>query len=187
MTEDITKEKIDLLIKDVAYLKQEASALKNMIEEIPYDESPPGGLSVMGILSLIDRGQNTFYKPVFEQVFTATGPIDTADYKQDFESSFEFKNKDTLNIQDILDDLIKHREEFIKILKNIQLSDWNKTIYIDNSPKNIVYFLESMIHFERSKLKDIADRVMVIGQQRQTIREMENRRQQNQQLNNTDR
>jgi len=174
-------------MKDVAYLKQEVSALKTVIEEVPYDESPPGGLSIMGILSLIDRGQTTFYKPVLEQVFTATGSIDAANFKQDFETSFEYNTEDAPKIQTILDDLIEHREELINIIKKIPLSDWDKIIYINDSQINIAGFLESMIQFERSKLKDIADRVMVIGQQQQTIREMENRRRQNKQLNNMDR
>ncbi len=169
---EITQEQLDTLIEDAAYLEDEAEALKYVIENVPYTESPPEGRSIAEMLLLIDHAQLSYYRPILEQAFKNPRPTRLSDFEH-FRETFEVDEEKTENIQKLLSKLAKHRAGVVNVISNIPLIDWEIAIYDDNKEITLYDFMQQMIRFDRNMLKQIADLVMVFEQERQTRREIE--------------
>lgn len=172
--EEVTQEKFDTLVEDASYLQDEAEALKYVIDEVPYGETPPGGQSIIEMLLLIDHAQLSYYRPVLEKAFNDPRPTHLKDFDY-FEESFVLDPGKAENIQNVLSKIAKHRAGLVNVIKNIPLIDWESKIYKDNKELTLYDFVRQMIRFERSKLKDIADLVLVFGQEKQSHKEIEKR------------
>ena len=172
--EEITREQLERLVEDATYLQDEAEALKYVIDEVPYTETPPDGQSIAEMLLLIDHAQLSYYRPVIEDAARNPRPTHLKDFDH-FESSFELDEEKAADIQTVLSKIAKHRAGLVNVLKNISLFDWGSTVYKDNTEITLYDFSREMIRFERSKLKDIADLVMVFNQEKQTQKELERR------------
>lgn len=168
----ITQEQLDTLIEDASYLQDEAEALKYVIENVPYDETPPDGKSIAEMLLLIDHAQLSYYRPILEKAFKNPRPTRLQDYEH-FRETFEIDEEKIKDIQKLLSKIAKHRAGVVNVIKNIPLIDWEIEIY--NGKKEILLydFMQQMIRFDRSMLKQIADQVMVFQQEKQTRREIE--------------
>lgn len=169
---EITQEQLDTLVEDAAYLEDEAEALKYVIENVPYKESPPDGKSIAEMLLLIDHAQLSYYRPILEQAFKNPRPTRLSDFDH-FRDTFEVDEEKIENIQKLLSKLAKHRAGVVNVIRNIPLIDWEIGIYDDNKEITLYDFMQQMIRFDRSMLKQIADLVMVFEQERQTRREIE--------------
>lgn len=172
--EEITQEKFDKLVEDASYLQDEAEALKYVIDEVPYGETPPGGQSIIEMLLLIDHAQLSYYRPVLEKAFNDPRPTHLKDFDY-FEESFVLDPGKAENIQNVLSKIAKHRAGLVNVIKNIPLIDWESKIYKDNKELTLFDFVRQMIRFERSKLKEIADLVLVFDQEKQAHKEIEKR------------
>lgn len=172
--EEITQEKFDTLVEDASYLQDEAEALKYVIDEVPYGETPPGGQSIIEMLLLIDHAQLSYYRPVLEKAFNDPRPTHLKDFDY-FEESFVLDPGKAENIQNVLSKIAKHRAGLVNVIKNIPLIDWGSKIYKDNKELTLYDFVRQMIRFERSKLKEIADLVLVFDQEKQAHKEIEKR------------
>lgn len=173
--EEVTQEQLDELVEDAAYLQDEAEALKYVIEEVPYTESPPDGESISEMLLLIDHAQLSYFRPVIEEAYENNRPTKLEDFDH-FESTFELDEDKAKDIQRVLNKIVKHRAGLVNLIKKIPLIDWEKTIYSDGRELYLYDFAQGMIRFERSKLKDIADLVMAFKQEEETQREIRKRR-----------
>lgn len=169
---EITQEQLDTLVEDAAYLEDEAEALKYVIENVPYTESPPEGRSIAEMLLLIDHAQLSYYRPILEQAFKNPRPTRLSDFDH-FRETFEVDEEKLENIQKLLSKLAKHRAGVVNVISNIPLIDWEIVIYDDNKEITLYDFMQQMIRFDRSMLKQIADLVMVFEQEKQTRREIE--------------
>jgi hypothetical protein len=169
---EITQEQLDTLVEDAAYLEDEAEALKYVIENVPYTESPPEGRSIAEMLLLIDHAQLSYYRPILEQAFKNPRPTRLSDFDH-FRETFEVDEEKLENIQKLLSKLAKHRAGVVNVISNIPLIDWEILIYDDNKEITLYDFMQQMIRFDRSMLKQIADLVMVFEQEKQTRREIE--------------
>lgn len=169
---EITQEQLDTLIEDAAYLEDEAEALKYVIENVPYTESPPEGRSIAEMLLLIDHAQLSYYRPIIEKAFKNPRPTRLNDFDH-FRDTFEVDEEKLENIQKSLSKLAKHRAGVVNVIKNIPLIDWDITIYDGGKEITLYDFAREMIRFDRSMLKEIADLVMVFEQEKQTRREIE--------------
>lgn len=169
---EITQEQLDSLVEDAAYLEDEAEALKYVIENVPYTESPPEGKSIAEMLLLIDHAQLSYYRPILEQAFKNPRPTRLSDFEH-FRETFEVDEEKIENIQKLLSKLAKHRAGVVNVINNIPLIDWEIVIYDDNKEITLYDFMQQMIRFDRSMLKQIADLVMVFEQEKQTRREIE--------------
>lgn len=172
--EEVTQDKVDQLLNDAAYLQDEAEALKYVIEEVPYDESPPGKQSIVEMLLIIDHAQLSYFRPILEDAVEDPRPTHLENYEH-YEDSFVLDEEKTSNIQKVLSKIVKHRAGLVNVMKSTSLIDWETTIYVDGKEIKLYDFLQKMIRFERSKLKDIADLVMVFNQEKQTRKELERR------------
>lgn len=169
---EITQEQLDELIEDAAYLQDEAEALKYVIESVPYTETPPDGKSIAEMLLLIDHAQLSYYRPILEEAFKNPRPTRLEDYEH-FRDTFEVDEEKLKDIQKLLSKIAKHRAGVVNVIKNIPLIDWEIAIYNDNKELSLYDFIQQMIRFDRSMLKQIADLVMVFEQEKQTRREIE--------------
>lgn len=169
---EITQEQLDELVEDAAYLQDEAEALKYVIESVPYTETPPDGKSIAEMLLLIDHAQLSYYRPILEEAFKNPRPTRLEDYEH-FRDTFEVDEEKLKDIQKLLSKIAKHRAGVVNVIKNIPLIDWEIAIYNENKELSLYDFIQQMIRFDRSILKQIADLVMVFEQERQTRREIE--------------
>lgn len=169
---EITQEQLDELIEDAAYLQDEAEALKYLIESVPYTETPPDGKSIAEMLLLIDHAQLSYYRPILEEAFKNPRPTRLEDYEH-FRDTFEVDEEKLKDIQKLLSKIAKHRAGVVNVIKNIPLIDWEIAIYNENKELSLYDFIQQMIRFDRSILKQIADLVMVFEQEKQTRREIE--------------
>jgi len=169
---EITQEQLDELIEDAAYLQDEAEALKYVIESVPYTETPPDGKSISEMLLLIDHAQLTYYRPILEEAFKNPRPTSLEDYEH-FRDTFEVDEEKLKDVQKLLSKIAKHRAGVVNVIKNIPLIDWEIGIYKGNKEITLYDFMQQMIRFDRSMLKQIADHVMMFEQEKQTRREIE--------------
>lgn len=173
---EISQTQVNQFIEDAAYLQDEADAMQYVIEEVPYDESPEGKRSIGEMLLLIDHAQTSYYRPVFEETISRSRPTHVDNFIH-YEESFEFDG-DIEDIQKILRKISKHRAAVVNIFEKTSLIDWESVIY-DNDQQILLYdFMRRMIRFERGMLKNIANRVRVFSQDKQTRREIEKRKRQ---------
>jgi len=179
--QQISQESVNHLIEDIAYLQDEADALQYVIEEVPYDQSPSDEPSIAEMLKLIDHAQISYYRPIFEDAIDTKRPTYISDFTH-FEENFMF-DEEGIDIHKILKKLSKHRAGVINSLKDISLMQWESIIYKDNTDITIFSFIQEMVRFERDMLKKIVNRVRVFSQERQTQRELEQRRKQQQYFN----
>ena len=171
---EITQEQLNELLDDAEYLLDEAEALKYVIDSVPYDETPPDGLSIYNMLKLIDHAQVHYYRPITERVFSENRLIKLSDFEH-YKDSFEAEtDKDEINIQKTLSKIIKHRAAVINVFKRISLIDWERTLRGEKGEELILFDLATkMIRDERKILKEIADLVLIYQNERQHQREID--------------
>lgn len=173
--QETTQEDLDNLYNDAEYLLDEAEALKYVIDRVPYDESPPNGMSIYNMLRLIDHAQTNYFRPVIENVFAENRLQRLSEFEHYTESFDEDPDEET-DIQKVLSRIIKHRAALINSIKQIPLIDWEKKLKQEQGNEiNLLAFAERMITTERKKLKEIADLVLVYQNEKTHQREIENK------------
>lgn len=172
--QEITQEQLEQSIEDATYLQDEAEALRYVIDNVPYDQAPPEGQSIVEKLILLDHIQVHYFRPVFEQVNSNPRMIKVENFS-DFESSFEIDQEKPFNIQKILNKLAKHRAALIIVLKNISLIDWDRVLYKDDKEITLYQFTREMIRIDHKILKEIADTVMLFQKEAENQREIINK------------
>jgi hypothetical protein len=171
--QEITQEQFNELISDAEYLLDEAEALKYVIDSVPYDESPPDGMSIYNMLKLIDHAQVNYYRPITERVFAENRMIRLSDFEHYKDTFEEVTDKDEMDIQKTLSKIIKHRAAVINVFKRISLIDWERELKGERGEPLILFDLASkMVRDERNILKEIADLVLIYQNERQHQREI---------------
>lgn len=174
---EISQEQLDKLVDDASYLQDEAEAMQYVIDTVPYTETPPEGRSIAEILLLIDHAQLSYYRPILEQAIDNPRPTHLDNFTH-YRESFEKDEDKMKDIQKILKKIAKHRAGLVNVIKNTLLIDWDTVVYRDEKQILLFDLMQEMIRFERGILKDIADQVRVYNQEKQTKREIEQRRSQ---------
>lgn len=175
--QEISQEQLDTLVEDASYLQDEAEAMQYVIDNVPYDKSPPEGRSIAEMLLLIDHAQLSYYRPILEKAIDDPRPTHLDNFTH-FRENFEADEEKMKDIQKILRKIAKHRAGLVNVIKNIPLIDWETIVYKDSQQILLFDFIQEMIRFERGMLKDIADQVRVYNQEKQTRREIEQKRSQ---------
>ena len=177
---EVTQEQLDKLVEDASYLQDEAEALKYVIEEVPYKESPPDDSSIAEKLLLLDHAQLSYYRPILEKGFKNPRPTRLGNFDH-YSDTFEVDEEKLEDIQKLLSKIAKHRAGLVNVIGNIPLIDWDKGIYKEDREITLFDFMQQMVRFDRSMLKDIADQVMVYSQDREAQREIKSRQKDRQQ------
>lgn len=161
---DFTKGQVDTLTEDVKYLQDEAEALKYVIHSIPYKEKPGGKESIIEMIGLIDFAQKEFYRPLIESSIGLKNGNNAI--IEDYRAEYKWDAGKYDNVENLLDKIIKHRAALLSTLVKMSVIDWDKKAYIKNRPKSVFQLVAEMVEFERNQLKQIADRVMTIQNDR---------------------
>lgn len=162
-------------MEDVAYLQDEAEALRYVIESVPYTQSPPDQPSIAEMLLTIDYAQNAYYRPVLEKSKESNRPVRPG-RRDEVMNDFEMDEEKAEDIQAVLRKLAKHRAGLVNLIKRIPLIDWKKTVAREGEELSLADFVREMVRYERDRLKDIADQVMMFNRDRQARRELQQRR-----------
>lgn len=157
---DITRESVDRLINDALYLQDELEALKYVISAVPYTEKPPDQLSILEMIAMIKHGQSEFYRPAAENLVSRTRSV--AKVNEDFKSNFDGNDYTDIDINRLIDKIIKHRVSFVNFLKDVPVNQWEDTDLIRGQSKSLFRLITEMIQFERGQLKSVAERVLTI-------------------------
>jgi len=169
---NITQKQIDNLVDDAGYLLDEAEALKYVIDSVPFEETPPDGMSIVNMLRLINHAQIDYYRPIIEQIFSENRIVRLSDYEV-FSDTFEEKSEDEADVQKVLSRIIKHRAALLTTLNKIPLIDWERKLKNENGREITLYeFAQTMINKERALLKKIADLVLIYQNERAHQREI---------------
>jgi len=156
---EVSQEELENLISDITYLQDEADALTYVIDSVPYDEKPPSGRSIVETLLFIDHAQQEYYRPVIEDAYKSTRPINLNSYISP-EESFEVDEDLAKDVQKVLYKISKHRAGLINLVKNIPLIDWERMISKGSKDLTLFEFANEMVRKERATLKDIADLIL---------------------------
>ena len=174
----ITTEKINNLIEDARYLQDEIEALQYVIEEIPYKKENPSDPSIAELLFKIDHAQKYYYKPMLQKVAKTKSHVVDMRRLDNYEESFDFNVDELDDIQPKLKKIIKHRASLVNAMQNIHTIDWEKQINTQGSSRSLFDIIENMVRYERGILKKIADQVMLISKERQSKRDMDQKKNQ---------
>lgn len=177
---DISQEEVRQLTDDIAYLQDEAEALRYVIDSVPVHDSPPGGSSIAEMLMIIDHAQCSYYRPIVEEARGRRRPL-SLDEVDHYRDTFEGSSGEE-EIGKMLGRLAKHRAGLVSILKDIPLIDWEGTLRRGEEKLTLFELMQEMVRFERGRLKEVADQVMVFNQDRQSRRQIEQRRERNRKL-----
>lgn len=173
----ITRENVERLIEDAAYLQDESEALGYVIDSVAYDEKPPEGLSILEKLMLIDSLQQSYFRPGFDQMLSGSRPVKIQNIDQ-FISDFDVKDTEDREIQKILSRLSKHRAAVLNIFSKYSLNDWEKSVSVKGEDITSAFGLaDLMIKKERALLKEIADMILALEHEKSFQREINVRQQ----------
>lgn len=176
---EVKQKRVDQLISDAAYLQKEAEALKYVIDEVPYDATPPEEFSIAEILMLMDHAQCSYYSPVIDEIINTKRAVRLHSFKN-YKDTFSVENNER-NIQKTLHLLTNHRSSLLNKLKDIPINKWGKISYKDNKEISLADIVEQMNHDDQVHLKKITNLVQSYHQEKNTQREIKQRqkRQQN--------
>jgi hypothetical protein len=175
MSDKISQKQLDDLIRDAAYLKDEAEALQYVIDEVPYAENPPGRQSIAEMLLLIDHAQLSYFRPILNDAIENPHPTHIENFNH-FEETFTTEPKKINDIENLLNKLAKHRAGIINDIRNVAIIDWSTIIYGGDQEMLLFDFIYKMIHFDRKQLKKISELVRAFSDQKQSNREIEQKR-----------
>ena len=169
---------LEELVIDLAYLRDEARALQTVIKDIPVNDQPPGQLSIIQIFFLLDRIQDQVISVL--KAIQAEQWEDLSSFKpyQQFEQGMLSKNEEGASeseegIHDVLADLISNRKLLVNQLQSITIAQLQHNVAIEGGEnKSMAALLRELVIFERKKLKEVADRVLVYSQEQFHQREL---------------
>lgn len=152
-------EPVDILLKDLAYLQDEAIGLQSVISAIPYDESPPGSSSVLEKIIEHQTIQKEYYAPLLERILFSADSTEEVSPDR-FMDSRTFEKADGSGIKVLLQEMANQRSLLVNQLSQIDIKDWDRTCYIDDHRINIHELVSELVKKDRSLLKEIAEMVM---------------------------
>ncbi|MEX0772053.1 MAG: hypothetical protein WD038_02740 [Balneolales bacterium] len=152
---------LEKLFDDAAYLQDELTALKLVISAVPHSEKPLGQESIKEMIILIDHAQTTYYSPVISRIFSEAKPV--LNDIDNFNTTFSpLSEENDLKPDEIINMTIKNRTALLDKLKQMPEEDLQRTALLKGNETSIAELLNEMIGFERNKLKEIAERVLII-------------------------
>lgn len=176
---EVTQEQFEHLLDDVTYLQDEAEALKYVIDQVPYSETPPDQMSILDMLRYLDFLQVHYFRPVIEEVFTENRVITLKPISAEsehFRPAKDSEDENATNIFTVIHKIVKHRAALINVVRKIPLIDWERSLKdSDGARKTLYEFASEMVRSERKILKEIADLVLIHQNEKLGKREINQR------------
>ena len=169
--QEVSQEQYEQLLDDAKYLQDEAEALMYIIDQVPYNDAPTDGMSIIQMLALIDHAQKNYYRPLIEKSFSSPRSLQLNNFDS-YDETFEFPD-DEKDVQKILRKISKHRAAILNLFDKIPLIDWEREIKSGHQSLSLFDFANKMIRDERKILKEIADLVLIYQNNKQANREVD--------------
>lgn len=146
------------IIEDVSYLVDELEALKSVIQVAPYQERPPGAVSILDMLARIREQQEQYYKPLIEAALTGESTENIQPVSENY-------TEDNQDINEVLNSVIEKRKTYAGMLDKLTEQQWQKPADTFDTVASVV---QNQIEFDRSILKEIAESVLTLDKSRST-------------------
>ena len=174
---------IDELVGDIAYLGAEVDALTNVIQHLPYDESPGEGFTIHQLLQLIDFAQRTYSIPLSKHAGRKKGNKTTslrAAHPSVIHETFLdqiSESKEPTVISKTLENLAHNRSTLVRTCEAQPHWAWDRPILLTGG-QTLSFFelMKEMVRWERSLLKRAGDLIRVHEIEVQGQRELRQRR-----------
>jgi hypothetical protein len=170
-------DEIKRTLERVSYLASETRMLRRVIDYIPYDEKPPQQPSILEVLDQLRDVQRYYFKPFIQKLTEESSPIAYQDINDWYEQLKEKSGEPEDDVQKILQDITRFRKQLNEHLSDLDAEEWEVNIKQGDQEKQVVEVLDEVVEFERSLLSKISDRVRVFSQQLSTQRDIESRKQ----------
>lgn len=177
----LNKEDVDNLILDVEYLVYELEALKSVISDVEYNDAPPGSyqLSILDKLRSLGYVQKNYYEELIRKVVyedSSKITLKREEVLKNFADQLEHEEKDNQDIDKVLSEIIEQRKGLIDRLIGFEHYIWeqqfNRVDSDADGESNIYLLIKELVSFERSELKEIAERVQIMSLDREQQRQM---------------
>ncbi|MEX2602344.1 MAG: hypothetical protein WD355_11880 [Balneolaceae bacterium] len=164
-------EPVDTLLRDLAYLQDEAEALQNVISAVPYDEAPPGGRSILEKIYAHHILQSKYYRPTMEKILFSADRVEEVSADQ-FMNSRDIGLDDMTDVNDLLENVEKQRSLLVTQLSNLDIKDWDRDGYVDNQTTTLYDLAAELTARDRALMKEIAEMVMAYQNEQYSRREL---------------
>ncbi|MEX2584786.1 MAG: hypothetical protein WD315_00240 [Balneolaceae bacterium] len=165
-------ERVEELVLFASWLKEEAQALKGVIETVPYKDQIPERKSIEEELNMLLFLQRTYYRPIFEefrssdfskeiQVPSAEMVLETAE-----------REEGSQPIQNILDQLTEQRTQILHLISQIREDDWGCTVKTGSEDRSLQEIAEEMVERDLETYQRLADLVKTFQQEAEAKREL---------------
>lgn len=156
---DFSKDDIAAVIRQAGILQDELEALKYSMRDVPFEERMEGTeMSIIEMVSLIDHGQENYYKPLVENLRKKERSLVTR--VDPFTKTFTYEKDPEKTVEEILNRVIKHRAAFISYLDKLPIIDWDRSTYLSGKRMTIYDLVNEMADWEKEQLRIIAGAVM---------------------------
>lgn len=199
MSETVSQQQIADLAEDASLLREEALALQNLIDTVPYDQSTPNESSILDKLKRLDQLQVTYFLPVFDpeaEEGSTKCPLESLDVAQEHldaagnapreESASEESATDespsrispseesgrSREVQAVLKSLSEHRTTLIDHIRELPAAAWERPVIRSGEELTLYQFALEMVQHDQQVLKEVASLVMVFQQDSWSRREI---------------
>lgn len=178
---EIAGEQVEKLLEDIAYLRDEAEALRAVIDSVPSNRRPSGKPSIADKLALIDHVQRSYYGSSLQKAVKKESSPEVRE-REEVDASFSQQEEQTDDVRNILESLVNYRVELVEMLQDLSLHEWSKVLRRGEQEVSLHRFMREMVRFERDALREISERVMMYNREKQTRRELRQRRERQEHL-----
>jgi hypothetical protein len=156
---DFSKDDISAVIRQAGVLQDEIEALKYSVNSVPFEEKlTSNDVSLIEMVALIDHAQETYYKPLVENLRKKERSLVTR--QEHFTSTFVYEPDPEKTVEEVLNRVIKHRAAFLSYLEKLPVIDWDRSTYMNGKRMTIFDLLIEMTQWEKEHLRKIAEIVM---------------------------
>lgn len=167
------EERVEELIQFASWLKEEAQALKRVIEEVPYQDQMPDRKSIEEELIQILQLQESYYRPIFDSIRSP----DTSNRipVRSLEKVLKDSEEASKPIEVILDQLAEQRTHILDTIDGLSADDWDKSVDTGSFECSLLEIAEEMVERDLDAYKRLADLAKTFQQESEAKRELKGR------------
>lgn len=171
-------------MEDIAYLQDEAEALRAVIDSVPSERRPSGEPSIADKLALIDHVQRSYYGSSLQKAVNEKSPPEVPE-REEVDALFSQQEEQPDDVGNILESLVNYRVELVEMLGRLSFREWDSVLKRGEREVPLHRFMREMVRFERDALREISERVMMYNREKQTRRELRQRRERQEQISDS--
>lgn len=165
-------ERVEELVRFASWLKEEAQALKGVIETVPYQDQIPERKSIEEELSLLLLLQQDYYRPIFENFCSSDSTKEIQVRSVERVLNTAEREEESRPIQSVLDQLTEQRAQVLQLISQIPENDWGYTVTTGTEVRSLLEIAEEMVERDLETYQRLADLVRTFQQDNEARREL---------------